>query len=171
MFQLQQQKVLDFALGNANAADLQDCGLNVNGDPEYVRQELLQAIHDKDDVAVECVLILVFKFGGAAKSSDLLAQLLVEEWHRQHENIALILKDLKDPAVMPYLVEVMDLQFPYLDYDGGQGLKTKTIVALGAIGTPESIRALKGFVNSEKKSVADTAKRELCRLRQVVLGA
>lgn len=89
--------------------------------------------------------------------SPILCDLLNKETHFAHENIALYLEELKDPATIPCLSAAVERRFAYLNYDDSYDLAKTCIRALAGIATPEAFASLRLFSSSTN---ADEESRE-----------
>lgn len=122
----------------------------------------------KDAELLECQLIPLFLFENAFSLKDftqILNELLVETWHRQHENIALLLERIQDPTSVKYLATAVDLNLDYLAWDEGKAFERKCIWALGKICNEESITVLREL-SSREAPISDYARKQLERLNQ-----
>lgn len=110
-----------------------------------ILQELTFAKEIKDAIALEKVL----SFDNESKFNNLhtniLCQLLLEDWHESHEDILMTLETIKDPASIPAIVQSLSLK---LDYYTGNEMPRKAIWALRAINTPEAIREIEKLTDS-----------------------
>lgn len=97
------------------------------------RELLLAALnsHEPDEVE-RCVSTARL----TSECVPVLAQLLEEDWHFRHEDIARSLQALKDPVAIEALFRTAQRKFPYLDYDDSTALARKCIWALADIGSP-----------------------------------
>lgn len=93
----------------------------------------------------------------------MLNNLILCGWHKQHENIAMILQRLKSPKSVDYLYTTINKKYSYLDYDDNYALAVKCIWALGDIGNKEAKEYLKKLLNSENEIIIDNARKQLER--------
>ncbi|MFC5473994.1 hypothetical protein [Paraherbaspirillum soli] len=131
--------------------------LESNGD--YLRHELERAFSSKDADAVEHLLLLGFQFGCTESSAEVLCNLILQDWHTQHENIAMVLKDMRYPGAVQCLYQAALAVFPYLDYDESYALGVKCIYALRAIGTSNAKEKLALIAQGSNAILAENAER------------
>ncbi|WP_137940507.1 hypothetical protein [Chitinivorax sp. B] len=158
----QRALILDLSLGKISKDKflrLFSGQVEMNG--SYLCDELHRAFLSKDADDIEHLLLLGFQFGIADNCSEVLCKLILEGWHMQHENIAMILKELKSPNSVDYLYQAALASFPYLDYDESYALGVKCIYALRAIGTSDARERLLSLASGENKTLAENAKRLL----------
>lgn len=128
--------------------------------------DLKECQEAKDAELLEYQLIPLFLFKNAFNLNDftqILNELLVETWHRQHENIALLLEDIHDPKSVKYLAAAFDLHPDYLAWDEFKSFERKCIWALGRICNEESITVLREL-SSREAPISDYAQKQLDRL-------
>jgi len=132
--------------------------------PEIFSSALTNAYNNHDWQLVEYSLIFSFVYGIYPKQSgNILCKLILEDWHYQHENIALNLKEQKNPATVNCLFEAAQKKFEYLDYDDTFQLANKCISALGAIRDNIAIEKLNLLMKSKNKIIAEYATNEIER--------
>ncbi len=100
-----------------------------------------------------------------AGDPKILCELILEDWHYSHEDIATILSKIKDPDSVECLYRASGLHLDYLDYDETFQLARKCIKGLAAIGTPEANARLFMLTTGTPEPVSQYAKKELKRLR------
>ncbi|MDR6340044.1 hypothetical protein HNQ91_003109 [Filimonas zeae] len=93
-----------------------------------------KAYDEKSADGIEYALLLGFIFQlFSAKYVGILCRLLGEDWHFKHEDIVLILQDLKSIDSVGALYNAVFLKLEYLNYDESYSLARKCIHALGTI--------------------------------------
>ncbi|MDO7877729.1 hypothetical protein Q5H93_23535 [Hymenobacter sp. ASUV-10] len=98
-------------------------------------------------------------------NTEVLCELLLQDWHFSHETIAHYLQQLKDPFSIPYLAATATKRFEYLAYDDTYQLARKCIKALAAIGTKEAISSLNNISMNENSAISGYASKELIRIK------
>jgi len=126
-------------------------------DPEHVPGLLRDAGQRRDAVQVEMALHLGFSFGFSRSCLPVLHDLLPQDWHRSHEDIAMVLQELHDPSSVDVLYHVAPMQFDYLSYDEAYALGVKCCYALGAINTPEGDAKLRALAEIDNPVIAKAA--------------
>lgn len=86
---------------------------------------------------------------------DLLNELLLINFHRQHQYIARAIQDLRTPSSVPYIKKVLDSEFKEIPYTGSDsyGMAKWFSWALYSIGTREAIEVLKEHANSKDNGI------------------
>jgi len=82
-------------------------------------------------------------------------------WHSRHEDVALALQKLRNPASIEALERLALAQHEYLEYDEFFGLGRKCTWALADIGTPQAREALERLVSSENQIISAFAAKRL----------
>lgn len=142
---------------------LQSKGLTVNGIPAIVQEYLELAIKEKNAAFVEAGFLIAFTYDDAFPENieSLLCSLITEDWHHKHEDIAMLLKDLKQPSSVNALYNAAEIQFSYLSYDDTFQFSRKCIKALSEIGDSNAIEKLRLLLESSNSTIAEYAKKEL----------
>jgi hypothetical protein len=115
------------------------------------------------DVVEEAVVVLVASGQVSKRFTNVLCNLLLSDWHYKHEDIAMLLKEIRDPETVDCLYRATQMQFEYLDYDDTYQFARKCIKALAAIDNEAGITKLRSLAASETTVIADYAKKELIR--------
>jgi hypothetical protein len=134
-------------------------------DPEHVRRLLEAADESRNADDVEYALLLGFRFGFPDDVVPILNRLLVEDWHRQHENIAQALTRFRDPSSVDSLYRAALSRHEYLAYDDAFALAVKCIWALAKIDTPEARERLRALATSDNDVIREEAEKRLARLQ------
>lgn len=131
---------------------------------EELSEMLSFAYKQNSDSNVEISIYLIFKYEQInEKYLDVLNNLILCDWHEQHENIAMLLQRLKAPKSVDYLYATINQKYSYLEYDDSYALAVKCIWALGDIGNEEAKEYLKKLLNSENEIIVENAKKQLER--------
>ncbi|WDF64017.1 hypothetical protein [Flavobacterium sp. KACC 22763] len=119
----------------------------------------------KNELFLEVLLILIDHYKLKDKRlTNLLCELIVEEWHFKHEDIALSLKETSDPEIVDFLNIAIFLNLKYLEYDETYQLARKCIKGIASINNFNSLSKLQNLLNNENKIISGYARRELDRL-------
>jgi hypothetical protein len=119
------------------------------------------AFKDKNSEAVE--VALYDKPVNDPHYIKLLINLLGEDWHTSHENIARYIQLLKPESAVPVLLSVATKKLSYLEYDNSLGLSRKCTWALADIGTNQSKSALQKLADCGDSDIEDYAKKRLSK--------
>lgn len=119
---------------------------------------LKENVKNKDKKGLDATTSVLWWDGADRDYTDILLQLLDENWHTSEENIVSILEIIKDPKSVDKLYEVA-INVP--DYDEMCALAKKCMWALSAINTPEAIQKLKLLQNSDDPIIRENASFQL----------
>ncbi len=158
----EQKLILDLALKSITKKQfLLAYPVDVQEDHKYVTRTLKDAFARKDSDDVEYALLLGFSFCFEEDVVPVLCDLIVQDWHYKHEDIARLLQDFGAPESIEYLYRVSLMELKYLEYDDSYALAVKCIWALGKINTSISREKLKLLALSENRVVKEASKRQL----------
>lgn len=147
---------------------LSKLSVDVNNDKNYLNEMLEVAIRNKDADMVECAMILRNRFDYSESGlAILLNKLLREDWHFEHEDIAVLLKELSDPESVETLHQTAMTKFKYLEYNDSLALARKCIYALGKINNSAAIDKLIALTKVSDKDVADLATHQLKKIGHI----
>ncbi|TDH23953.1 hypothetical protein EXU57_15780 [Segetibacter sp. 3557_3] len=128
----------------------------------FILERLQEVYTSRNADLVEYALMLGFRFHSfTCAFSEVLANLLLANWHTTHEDIPRILEGLRDSRTVNALYEACGLKLKYLAYDDNFGLARKCIYALGAIGSEEATEKLMLLSRSPNKVIQGFADRQL----------
>lgn len=100
----------------------------------FIQIGLKTSLTEKSDELLDDYLTIIFLYEVPFDSCiQLLNEMLVSDWHHQHENIALLLEKACDASSTEYLYNAAIAQFEYLEFDENNALAVKCIWALGKI--------------------------------------
>lgn len=128
--------------------------------------DLKEARCYKDSEAVDLFLYL-----GAVISYDYkccideLNYLLIEPWHKKHEEIVRLLGFYSSETSVDYLYKAAIFNFDYLDYDEDYVLADKCIRLLAKINSIKSLDRLKELKASQNKIISKSASKQLDRMK------
>jgi len=129
-----------------------------------VLEVLERAMRQKDPDALEDAINCVDpKSADDPRLVPVLCDLLSAKWHKCHEDITLILQQIRDPRASRALGQAAILKFEYLDYDNSYAFARKCIWALADIGTDEAKQWLLELSKVEDPTIAGYATRRLDR--------
>ena len=135
---------------------------------DEVTRRLETVLARRDAVELERSLADAASGGWSVRWAPVLARLLGERWHAQHEDLANALQDLKEPGTIDALFAVACDAAPFNRVDDGRALARKCVWALHDIGTPAAVEKLELLATSAgdvatrghaEKKLADLAAR------------
>ena len=163
MTEQEKKLILDLATHSINVDDfLSSYPADINNKTAYTLHELKRAYLKKNAQDVEYALLFGFIFNAfSSECVNLLSLLLVETWHYKHEDIALILQDLKSSESVNALYHAAVMKLDYVDYDESYALGRTCVHALGEIDTKESREKLKLLTQSGIPIIEEKAEKQL----------
>jgi hypothetical protein len=120
--------------------------------------KLQESITLRDDITVSNLCLVSGADGINREFTKIFCELLKENWHDSHEDIIMILEELKDPDSIDCIYQT-SLNIP--NYDDGRSLAKKCIWALAAINTSKANEKLILLSNSDDQIIKEAAKMQL----------
>jgi hypothetical protein len=133
---------------------------DVQNQPELRRKFILDAREARDNLELQYALALCNLFGYPDDLSMLFAELINEDWHIKHEELAMKLEGYRDPATVDLIYEASEKSFPYM-WDEGHAFARKCTWALARIGTPEAYEKLRLLTHSKTEEIRGYAIKRL----------
>jgi HEAT repeat protein len=163
----QQASVWDLMLGRISEQTfVATFGTDPRTDEGYLPDLLAEAVRRQGADAVEAALALVFGFDLlGARYLAVLCDLMVADWHHEHEDVARALQQLADPVAVPALRHATEMDLPYREYDEARALSRKCMWALSDIRTEAAVAALESLSQSNNDVVRDLAVYHLAKVR------
>lgn len=128
--------------------------LNQENLTSKIRLMLSDICMEKDAAKLEIILCVLISFEEIQHELvDYLNQIILMDWHKQHENLAMILQNIKSPTSVESLYCTVYKRYSYLAYDESYALAVKCIWALGAIKDEYAIEKLEQIVVSADNSI------------------
>ncbi len=124
-------------------------------------EHLAQAVNDQDGDRIEFALYLASREGPRAALATVLHPLLAMTWHSRHEDIALLLQRLRNPASVEPLRDACLRLHPFLVPDDGLAFIRKCTWALADIGNANAKRALEEIAGGILEQPAAYARKRL----------
>ena len=112
------------------------------------------ALRSRSPAQVERACDIGRRSGWHPLMASFLADLLVADWHREHETIARALQELAPAPAVGALERAALMSFDYLRHDGFFGLARTCTWALADIGTPEAREALTRLAQAARTQAA-----------------
>lgn len=130
----------------------------------YVLDLIEQGISTEEEITIDEAITLIYTGAFSYSCFTLkLCDLLKMPWHKRHEDIAMLLRDIADPSTVDCIYNATELQFQYLDYDDTYQFARKCVKALVAIGNENAIKKVKMLSNSKVHKITEYAKKELAQ--------
>jgi hypothetical protein len=122
---------------------------------------LQKAVQEKDPDGFEEALSACFPMQHFEGLCELLADVLLEDWHFRHEDVTLAIQHLKCACAVEALERRASSNPNYLEWDESHALARKCTWALADIGTNDAKRALENLSKSEILVVRGFAQKRL----------
>ncbi len=113
---------------------------------ELLKQDIEETKLSRDAEMLELQMLPLYIFETQIDFSELVSilnDLLIEDWHEQHENIVTLLEDILSPSSVPFLKSAIEKKYNYLNWDTNKSFERKCIWTLGKIGTDQAYLVLK----------------------------
>lgn len=124
----------------------------------------LQDAMDAKDQRLLNQALSAFFYEQTTSIVPLLCQLIVEDWHEEHEDVALILQQTKSPMAVESLKRAAQLRFDYLlQWNNLHEFQRKCTWALADIGTSQAKEALQHLRSSTDQMLASYAEERVER--------
>ena len=136
---------------------------NIEKNPNYFDKLLVATYIEKNGDDLGLLFYIGFLFDlFQEKHLEILNKLILEDWHKTHEDIANLLQYFKSNLSVESLYETTFIKFKYLNYT--DALAVKCIWALADINTSESKKKLELLSKSKDKVIKKNAIQQLKRL-------
>ena len=159
------QLLLDFSLDLITLGELRT-GFGAELSASNLLLILSQILENKDGVLLRSINSFFFKTSFIPESCEFYNQLLIEEWHKQHDDIANILQfNIKCPSSTAYFKKSIELKFSYLFHsDDYEPYITKCMWGIAKNKSAYSKEVLLAFSKSENEIIRTAALYQLDRL-------
>ena len=116
----------------------------------------------KDDNALFEAMLQVFREGPTRELVPTLCELVLEDWHQQHEDVVLVLQDLKDGRAAQPLYRAATIRFDHLArWNNLREFQRKCTWALADIGSENARAYLQELARVDDEHLAEYAQRRL----------
>jgi hypothetical protein len=96
---------------------LNNFSVDIKNDIDFVRTEMKNAIATSDPDKIQMTLALIWLSGDISKFVEILNELLINQNHRSHQQIAKKLQDnAPSPTTVPFVRKALETKFEYLEY-------------------------------------------------------
>lgn len=137
------------------------------GSPQFekkLKEEMKSTIFKRDGKRLAYLIYTLFLTENSIDMNvylDILNQLIICDWHKEHENIAMILQKIHSPSSAAYLKKALYLNPEYLNWDDNYAFEVKIIWALGYIKNSESKKVLELVSKESNEILARNARQQL----------
>lgn len=137
------------------------------GSPQFekkLKEEMKSTIFKRDGKRLAYLIYTLFLTENSIDMNvylDILNQLIICDWHKEHENIAMILQKIHSPSSAAYLKKALYLNPEYLNWDDNYAFEVKIIWALGYIKNSESKKVLELASKESNEILARNARQQL----------
>lgn len=139
--------------------------MNRNKVEVKVREAIKKGELEELDIAVSELL----ESDDISNHVDLLNELLLNNFHRQHQYIAKTIQYLKTPSSVPFINKVLESNFEDIPYTGSDSYSMAKWFSwvLYEIGTKEAIEVIEKHANSKDEGIREEMRYRLKKLRFV----
>jgi hypothetical protein len=140
---------------------------NILGNYEYIKQEFDIAVKAKDRRLIEYVMDIIYLSRSGIKFIDELNQLVLTPEHKRHQELVMVIQELKDPSSIPFLQKALENGFDIYKYTCSEDdvIAKWFSHALCSIGTTEATQVIKDFSKSENEEIAKEMKYRLSKIK------
>lgn len=149
--------------------------LDINNErfSEYYLDELEETVKKHNAGRLENMIYVLFIWAeerndaGNFKQASLLGilnELLITDWHCQHENIVMLLEKISSLNSIDYLYNAIELNPQYLSWDDNYAFEVKCVRAIYYIGKEKSFPYLKKLCSHENDVIRNMAERQIRKL-------
>jgi hypothetical protein len=158
MTDYEKEIIKNIALGKISQADgLKELRLTESKIKDFTLASLNIGYETHDSDAIAWTLY----FGSGTMSSEefvhIFCKLIVEDWHVSHENIALLLQEIKSPNSIECIRDAIFVADKFDYYDNGAAFIRKCCFALGDINTERSWSILNELTKSKNQLIKKAA--------------
>ena len=125
---------------------------------ELLKKSFEQAFFQKSEDKIDDLVSTVIFFKLEVEFADILCKLSKEEWHNEHETIAIHL-----PQIIDCIYELATSNFEKYRWDDNFALVRKCCFALGDINTPKAKEKLELLLQSDEEMIREHAMEQLKR--------
>lgn len=164
MTDFEKETILNFALDKITYNDfLKAIDIDESMIEEYTLKTLANGYQDKNSDTIGYTFYFGYNNVRSEKFIPILNKLLVEDWHKSHEDIARLLQALKSPDSIDFLDRAIfiNAKLEYLPGDMSGALIRKCCFALGNINTVRSREILKNLSNSDNWLIRNAAMEQI----------
>jgi hypothetical protein len=118
----------------------------------------------RSDKALFEAMLRVFRDGPTRELVPALCELVLEDWHEQHEDVVLVLQELRDGRAAESLYRAASMRFDHLDrWNNLREFQRKCTWALADIGSEDARAYLRELAHVDDEELAGYAQRRLDR--------
>lgn len=128
---------------------------------EVINKNLVYALSKRDEVYLESILLIGFKFGFSKIQNEILSELLFCDWHYSHEDIVSIMDGFHCNKNAQHFYNICFCEFEYLDYDESFNLARKAIYGLVHLNTIDSVNYLNLLVSHKNLIISQYSKKAI----------
>ena len=122
------------------------------------------ARHNRDAFLLEDIIGISLRDGADNRFTNILTELIKEDWHDRHHDIVTLFRKIKDPLSVDIIFETA---INIADWDDRRGLARNCIWALGEINTQEAFEKLKLLATGDDRIIKEVASMELNQLKNI----
>lgn len=124
------RKILWKYVSREISRDMLSQQLSCQVDAKFILSGLKSAFTQKNSGDAALFVHLGYILGFDQNHADILNKLLLEDWHKEHENIAFVLGELRSPSSVDFLYNAALIKLPYFENDNSYNFVEKVLYAL-----------------------------------------
>ncbi len=132
----------------------------------FIKTQWSLILTERSALKVENTVALIILFNKEDDYMDFLLEILLLDWHREHETIARIVQGKKEEKIIPLLDKIIETKYPYLDETetDRQSFIRILFYTIGDIGNADAKNLLLKYVKEGDALISKLAKEQLKRL-------
>lgn len=141
------------------------CPINVSENSMVIKELLEKATQEKnaDDYEILQMMVWIFKLYLQKEYIELICKSSRETWHFRHEDIALLLEEVRSPYTVDCIYDLAIMDLKYMEFDEFFNIARKCSYALGKINTPKAKEKLELLAKNTNELIREYALKQLTR--------
>jgi hypothetical protein len=167
MLEVDKKLLIDYNDGVISAeACINSFSIDLKSDFVFTKTVINDNILYQQSSELNLLIPLIWLAENDVYFTDLLNELLINPYHKSHQQIAKVLQGIASPTTVPFVQKAFETNFDYLNYT----CSDSDVIAkwfswiLFKIGTSDAIKMIKEFTHSPNEGIA---KEMLYRLKKI----
>ncbi|MDE7332776.1 MAG: hypothetical protein K2O16_11200 [Lachnospiraceae bacterium] len=146
-------------------------GVNDTEFEQFLLSEIVRAYKQEDAEMIEYLIFTIFLAEEKLNISsflDALNKLILCNWHKKHEDIALLLQKIRALESVEYLYKAVFLKPAYLEWDDNYAFEKKCIHAIAKCGNQKAVDKLKLLATNKNEIIRLCAEQQLQKVQNSI---
>lgn len=135
---------------------------------QFLMNAMLRAVEQEDAEMLEYLIFTMYLGDDAININtylDILNRLILCKWHKQHEDISLLLQRINSPKSIDYLYKAIFLQLDYLDWDDNYAFEKKCVHAIAKCNNQEALNKLRILASNDNEILKQCAEKQIKKMQ------